>query len=262
MNRNGRRKLTIIVMPDGGPESREIHITYKWLRVLAVGASVLAFALTVMAGSWWYLAARASRVADLEFQLQSVQGDRARVRSLARQLESIEALYGNIRALFGTSGLGGESDVWLPPATGLRRGRGAEILPAVGASLPSVWPLSERGFVTQALIGEAAGNDEHPGLDIAVATDSYIRAAGGGTVVDVGEDRVYGRFVVLDHGGGYSTVYGHASLHLVERGQRVREREVIALSGSTGRSTAPHLHFEILLDGEAVDPLTMVEQPS
>ena len=261
MNRDHRRKLTVIVMPDGGPETRTIHITYKWLRVFAVGASVLAFALTVMAGSWWYLAARASLVADLEFQLQALEGDRARVLALARQLESIEEQYGDIRDLFGSSGSGGESDVWLPPASGLRRGRGAETLPGVGASLPSVWPLTEKGFVTQALIEGAAGNDEHPGLDIAVPTDSYIRAAGGGTVVDVGEDRVYGRFVVLDHGGGYSTVYAHASLHLVERGQRVREREVIALSGSTGRSTAPHLHFEILLDGEAVDPLTMVEQP-
>lgn len=261
MNSRGGRKVTIMVMPDSGPESRTIHITYKWLRVLAVGASGLALALTVMAGSWWYLAARASRVADLELQLQALEGDRARVQTLARQLGSIEAQYGNIRDLFGTPGSGGDSDVWLPPASGSRRGRGAETLPAVGASQPSVWPLSEKGFVTQALIEGAAGNDEHPGLDIAVATDSYIRASGGGTVVDVGEDRVYGRFVVLDHGGGYSTVYAHASLHLVERGQRVREREVIALSGSTGRSTAPHLHFEILLDGEAVDPLTMVEQP-
>ena len=261
MNRNARRKLTIIVVPDGGPESRTIHITYRRLRVLAVGASALAFALIVMAGSWWHLAARASRVADLELQLQAAEGEGTRVRALARQLESIEAQYGNIRDLFGSSGSGGASDVWLPPASGLRRGRGAETLPAVGASQPSVWPLSERGFVTQALIEGAAGNDEHPGLDIAVATDSYIRAAGGGTVVDVGEDRVYGRFVVLDHGGGYSTVYAHASLNLVERGQRVREREVIALSGSTGQSTAPHLHFEILLDGEAVDPLTMVKQP-
>jgi len=262
MSRKAGRKLTIMVMPDRGPESRTIHITYKWLRVLAVGASGLAFALTVMAGSWWYLAARASRVADLELQLQALEGDRARVQTLARQLESIEAQYGNIRDLFGTSGSGGASDVWLPPASGSRRGRGAETLPAAGASRPSVWPLSENGFVTQALIEGAAGNDDHPGLDIAVATDSYIRASGGGTVVDVGEDRVYGRFVVLDHGGGYSTVYAHASLNLVERGQRVREREVIALSGSTGRSTAPHLHFEILRDGEAVDPLTMVEQPS
>ena len=99
------------------------------------------------------------------------------------------------------------------------------------------------------------------GVDIAVPTDSYIRAAGGGTVVDGGEDPVYGRFVVLDHGEGYSSLYGHASQILVERGQRVRKNEVIALSGSTGRSTAPHLHFEILLNGEAVDPLSMVTQP-
>ena len=57
-------------------------------------------------------------------------------------------------------------------------------------------------------------------------------------------------------------MYAHASLHLVALGQEGREREVIGLSGSTGRSTAPHLHFEILLNDKAVDPLTMVEQPS
>jgi murein DD-endopeptidase MepM/ murein hydrolase activator NlpD len=123
-----------------------------------------------------------------------------------------------------------------------------------------MWPLTERGFITQALLEGAQG--DHPGLDIAVPSDSYIRAAGGGTVVDVDEDDVYGRFVVIDHGGGYSTLYAHASLHLVARGQRVRAREVVALTGSTGRSTAPHLHFEILLNGEAVDPLLLVQQPT
>ncbi|MEE2899261.1 MAG: M23 family metallopeptidase [Gemmatimonadota bacterium] len=261
MSSDGQRRLTIMVVPDGGRESRTIHVTYKWLRVLAGGASLLALALTIMAGSWWYLAARVSRVADLELQLQAVEGDRARVLTLARRLESIEVQYGNIRDLFGTSGAGSPSDVWLPPAGGSRRGRGPETLPAAGASQPSVWPLGEKGFITQALIQGAEG-DDHPGLDIAVATDSYIRAAGGGTVIVVGEDEVYGRFVVLDHGDGYTTRYAHASLHLVQEGQRVREREVIALSGSTGRSTAPHLHFEILLNGDAVDPLTMVEQPT
>ena len=115
--------------------------------------------------------------------------------------------------------------------------------------------------MTQGLLEGERRQQEHPGLDIAVATDSYIRAAGAGTVVDVGEDPVYGRFVVLDHGDGYTTLYGHASLNLVARGQRVRENEVIALSGSTGRSTAPHLHFEVLLNGEAVDPFTLVHQP-
>ena len=261
MSERGDRKLTIMLVPDAGRESREFHISYSWLRALAAGASVLAVALAIMAGSWWYLAARASRVSELEVQLQAMERDRARVQTLARRLEAIEAQYGNIRDLFGTSGSGAESDVWLPPASGSRRDRGAETLPAAGASRPSMWPLSEKGFITRALI-EGAPGDDHPGLDIAVATDSYIRAAGGGTVVEVGEDDVYGRFVKIDHGGGYSTLYAHASLHLVETGQSVRGREVIALSGSTGRSTAPHLHFEILLNGEVVDPLTMVEQPN
>jgi murein DD-endopeptidase MepM/ murein hydrolase activator NlpD len=67
---------------------------------------------------------------------------------------------------------------------------------------------------------------------------------------------------VIDHGEGYSTVYAHTSAQMVEQGQQVREREVIALSGSSGQSTAPHLHFEIRLNGSAVDPLTMVEQPN
>jgi murein DD-endopeptidase MepM/ murein hydrolase activator NlpD len=114
--------------------------------------------------------------------------------------------------------------------------------------------------VTQGLL-EGEGTS-HPGLDIAVPADSYVRAAGAAIVVDVGEDAVYGRFVTLDHGDGYRTLYAHASETLVEPGQRVRRNEVIALSGSTGRSTAPHLHFEILLNGEAVDPLSMVKPPS
>jgi murein DD-endopeptidase MepM/ murein hydrolase activator NlpD len=66
---------------------------------------------------------------------------------------------------------------------------------------------------------------------------------------------------VIDHDGGYATLYGHASANLVTLGQVVRERQIIALSGSTGRSTGPHLHFEVLVDGAPVDPLTFVEQP-
>lgn len=253
------RKLTVLIVPDGGRDQRTLTLTYRSLRLLTLAASGIALALTLMAGSWWYLAARASRVNDLQAQIRQLEGDQARVQALAAQLEEIEQRYNSIRDLFGTESGDPESDVWLPPASGSRRGRGSESLPGRGASLPTSWPLSQPGFITQALL--EGGDGEHPGLDIAVPSDSYIRAAGGGTVVDAGEDEVYGRFVVIDHGGGYSTLYAHASLHLVERGRAVRAREVIALSGSTGRSTAPHLHFEILLNGEAVDPLAMVTQP-
>ncbi len=81
-------------------------------------------------------------------------------------------------------------------------------------------------------------------------------------MVDAGVDDVYGRYILIDHGNGLESMYGHASRLFVETGAVVERNEVIALSGSTGRSTAPHLHFEIRKDGEAVDPLLYVRQPS
>jgi murein DD-endopeptidase MepM/ murein hydrolase activator NlpD len=254
-----RRYLTIMLVPDRGQESHTYRVSYRMLRALGTLAAIVALGLTLVAGSWWYLAARASRVSDLEDQVRSLEADRARVQSLAKELEGIERQYSRIRDMFGAHTAPAPSDAWLPP-TGAGRRESAPRITA-DASVPSSWPLTERGFVTQGLLDAESGQTEHPGLDIAVPTDSYIRAAGAGTVVDVGEDPVYGRFVVIDHGGGYTTLYGHASLNLVERGQQVRQNEVIALSGSTGRSTAPHLHFEVLLNGEAVDPLTLIQQP-
>ncbi|MGD2045394.1 MAG: M23 family metallopeptidase [Gemmatimonadota bacterium] len=254
-----KRSLTIMIVPDGGRESRSIRLSYRRLRFMAGAGAVVALALTVMAGSWWYLAARAARVPELEQEVELMSRDRERVNALVQRLEAIEGQYTQIRDLFGHAPADPLSDVWIPRA-GSRRGAADEGRPAKGPTLPSAWPLTERGFVTQGLHEGIEG--DHPGLDIAVASDSYIRASGGGTVVDVGDDAVYGRFVVIDHGQGYSTLYGHASTTLVSLGQSVRERQVIALSGSTGRSTGPHLHFEVLVDGEPVDPLTVIEQPS
>jgi murein DD-endopeptidase MepM/ murein hydrolase activator NlpD len=249
-----------MLVPHGGRETMTFHFTYRALRVLVAVAFAAGLALTVMAGSWWYLAARASRVTELEREVAVMTRDRARVEALVQRLESIEAQYGAIRNLFGRAQTNQPSNAWLPPVTTARRGTVSVARPADGPSMPSVWPLTERGFVTQGL--HEGTERDHPGLDIAVASDSYIRAAGGGTVVDVGEDAVYGRFVVIDHGAGFATLYGHASMNLVFLGQVVRERQVIALSGSTGRSTGPHLHFEVLVEGEPVDPLTVVEQPT
>lgn len=253
------RKLTIMLVPDGGRETRTVTLSYRVLRALAAGSVVVALLLTVMAGSWWYLAARAARAGQLQQEVEVMTSDRARVAALVQRLETIEGQYGAIRTLFGQAQAEQPSGVWLPPVAAPRRGDAGAERPQVGPTRPSFWPLTERGFVTQELHDRT--EVQHPGLDIAVASDSYIRAAGGGTVIDVGEDAVYGRFVVIDHGEGFATLYGHASSNLVSLGQTVRERQVIALSGSTGRSTGPHLHFEILVEGEPVDPLTFVEQP-
>lgn len=254
------RKLTVVIVPDGPKESRTFYLSYKALGALAVIGSVMVLFLTIMLGSWSYFAAGALRATSLEAEIEGMADDRVRVEMLGQRLETIEEQYRRVRDLFGYAPSDELSDVWLPPPTGARRSGTRGVRSKAGPTLPSEWPLTIRGFVTQGLHEGLEG--EHPGLDIAVASNSYIRAAGGGTVSDVGEDAVYGRFVLIDHGQGYSTLYGHASVTLVGLGQEVREREVIALSGSTGRSTAPHLHFEVLVDGKAVDPLSVVQQPT
>ncbi len=252
-----RRHVTIMLVPDGGEEARTYRVSYRTLRILGGLGAVLAMAFTLVAGSWWYLAARAARVSTLEGQVEELEAEREQVVALRRNLEILEAQYERIRDLFGVAGA--PSDVWIPPVSG-SPAQPADRNPAE-SSLPTSWPLTERGFVTQGLLETDKEEGAHPGLDIAIPTDSYVRAAGAGMVVEVGEDEVYGRFVIVDHGDGYTSLYAHASSHLVTLGQVVRRNEVIALSGSTGHSTAPHLHFEILLNGEAVDPLTMVQQP-
>jgi murein DD-endopeptidase MepM/ murein hydrolase activator NlpD len=95
-------------------------------------------------------------------------------------------------------------------------------------------------------------------MDIAVASGSRILASGAGTVLQAGVDPVYGRFVVIGHEGGYQSLYGHASRLLVHPHQHVHAEQVIALSGSTGVSTAPHLHFEIRRNGRVLDPRRFV----
>ncbi|MGE5554097.1 MAG: murein hydrolase activator EnvC family protein [Betaproteobacteria bacterium] len=94
----------------------------------------------------------------------------------------------------------------------------------------------------------------HSGLDIAAAYGVPVTAAAGGTVILSGWVGGYGKTVIIDHGGGISTLYGHNSSLLVKVGETVRAGQTIAKVGSTGYSTGPHVHFEVRKDGETVDP--------
>ena len=250
--------LSLILVPDGARDSRTFRIPYSLLRLLAVFGLIAAVLVTAIVGSWWYFAARAVRVGQLEIRLASLEANQGRLEGLAEELAGLDQQYGRIRSLFGSDADPAASNLWLPPSALARPGRSASP-GSVDDGRPTSWPLTERGFVTQTVM--EAGVGQHSGVDIAVPTDAYVRAAGPGTVVDVGEDRVYGRFILLEHRAGYRSRYAHASTTFVEQGQRVRRGEIIALTGSTGRSTAPHLHFEILMNGDPVDPLTLVDQP-
>ena len=251
------RRLSFIIVPHGQLETRTYDISYTTLKVLLVVGFLLLLMFVVMVGSWWFVASQAARVGGLEREVAMLEAERAKVAELAQDLAAAEQQYERVRQLLGVEGSSGGQEVVLPPLRG--DGPGAE-LTAAESNRPTAWPLTRAGFITQLREGTAGAN--HPGLDIAVPNDTYIRAAGSGTVKDAGVDAVYGRYILLDHGDGLETMYGHASRIFVEPGDRVERNEVIALSGSTGRSTAPHLHFEIRKDGTTVDPLAYVRQPS
>ncbi len=100
------------------------------------------------------------------------------------------------------------------------------------------------------------GRRIHKGIDIGAKPGTPIYAAAAGTVVySDDKQRGYGNLVILKHAGGWATVYAHNRRNLVDEGDTVRQGAPIAEVGSTGRSTGPHLHFEVRRRGKAVDPL-------
>ena len=95
----------------------------------------------------------------------------------------------------------------------------------------------------------------HEGIDLAVGVGTPVVAAAAGTVIVAGWLGGYGNLVVVDHGNGVSTAYGHNTSVTVGVGQSVAQGQLISYSGNTGHSTGPHLHFEVRINGAPVDPL-------
>ncbi|SMD14701.1 Peptidase family M23 [Sporomusa malonica] len=126
------------------------------------------------------------------------------------------------------------------------------------ATKPSIWPVS--GAVTSVYGWRnspwGSGSELHPGIDIANNLDTPIVATADGEVVRSEWSEGYGNIVQIDHGNNVSTIYGHNSRIVVKVGQSVRKGQVIAYLGSTGKSTGPHVHYEIRVNGTAVDPIS------
>ena len=119
------------------------------------------------------------------------------------------------------------------------------------SSVGLVWPV--HGPITSEFGSRWGGF--HPGLDIAPGYGTPIAAAGDGVVLYAGySSGGYGNYVVIDHGDGLATAYGHQSRIAVSQGQIVTQGQIIGYVGSTGYSTGPHLHFEVRVDGFAQNP--------
>lgn len=129
-----------------------------------------------------------------------------------------------------------------------------------GCTVPR-WPVDGRVTSPFGLRRQGLALDLHRGVDIAVPFGTPVRAMAPGLVAFAGTLRGYGKVVMIDHTGDTRTVYAHLSEIRVETGQRLEGRPVIALSGSTGRSSGPHLHFEVLRRRVAEDPVPLLGGP-
>lgn len=272
------RGVTIVVHTDGDVASRQYRLP-RWLvqagKWGAMAVAVLVVLFFAFAGP---LTRNAARVPILEREIARLRVENSRVQQLAAALNRAEANYQELREILGvrappppapTSRSGGSvGAVASRPglSTTMRsvairaRAPGPRSRYETGASMPSHWPLDVKGFVTRGQVRPGVPDESHPGIDVAVPVGTPVRASGGGRVAAAGYDPDYGLFVLLRHPAGYETMYGHASRLVAAEGDNVQAGQVIGLSGNSGRSTAPHLHFEIRRDGKSIDPLALVKE--
>jgi murein DD-endopeptidase MepM/ murein hydrolase activator NlpD len=173
-------------------------------------------------------ASKSQKVTDLS---QLTASERAEAGEIDALQAASNAIAAKIRAAQAQHGSSGATST--PSAAGL------------------IWPVS--GPITSPF-GWRWGR-MHQGIDIGASSGTPIHAAAAGTVIYCGWEEGYGNFVVIDHGGNLATAYGHQSAIAVTCGQTVAQGQVIGYVGCTGHCTGPHLHFEVRIDGNPVDPM-------
>jgi murein DD-endopeptidase MepM/ murein hydrolase activator NlpD len=135
---------------------------------------------------------------------------------------------------------------------------------ALASATPSIWPA--HGWLTGTFGGRSdpftGETGYHQGLDISLEKGSPVYATADGTVEAAAYNGDYGNLIILRHGFGLTTRYGHLSGFNVKAGQEIKRGEVIGFVGATGRATGPHLHYEILANGKLINPLQLLTQPA
>jgi len=232
--------MVIQVQREGGLANRTIVLNQRTVRVMRFVLSRSGMAIgAVLLALFLFFAIQAARVPVLTHRLATLESDAKRLDTLQVALAQLQKRYEQVQTMLG--------------APVVKRD-------TVELTVPSRFPLDSKGFVTRGVGSGQEYGVAHPGLDIAVPSATQVRAAGGGMVVEVSETPEYGKMIRLSHPEKYETLYGHLSQTLVKQGDKVPLGAVIALSGNTGRSTAPHLHFEVRKDGQAVDPMQLIQE--
>ena len=128
-------------------------------------------------------------------------------------------------------------------------------------NIPSGWPVNPRVAAVTSPFGARRGGTWHQGLDLSAPKGSPVWATAAGTVIRAEREGAWGRMVLIDHGNGYRTRYAHLKRIRVTRGERVVRGDTIGTVGESGRASGPHLHYEVLREGQPVDPRPYLNRP-
>lgn len=248
---------------EGALESRSVRMPLSMFRAVTAVA-ITVFGLMCLAAVLYAPILRAAvQVPGLTREIERLSAENQQVHQLAARLTHVEDRYVQLRGMLGADIIPEleDPDSNLPTAAPFfARPPGSMPCYQAGSSRPRYWPVGGPGVITRGPVGVGSSTEVHAGLDIAVARGTAVLASGGGTVTHAGYDAEYGFYLRIRHSDRYDTMYGHLSRLLVVVGETVAAGQVVGLSGSTGRSTAPHLHFEIFEEGQSIDPSSLISQ--
>jgi murein DD-endopeptidase MepM/ murein hydrolase activator NlpD len=257
------KNFSIIVVPHDNSKTYNFKVSYRALFSIATLLAILLVVVLVLSFTYGRVLVTAERALLLEQENQALERQVAQIDSLKLELMNLQALSIQIKGMLGVEMSTADSALVanLSPAQ-TSTIETEEDMDGVGEqeqrqmlnALPSMWPV--RGYVTRRfhVTGGEKNSAYHPGIDIAAERNTPVLAAAEGVVESSRFDDTYGWMVELDHGYGMSTLYGHCTRNLVNVGDRVTRGKAIATVGSTGKSTAPHLHFEVRKNGVPVNP--------
>jgi len=243
-----RREVSVIVSTNYSTSAfrRTFSLTAVQVIVAALGlmALVMLIGLLITAVS----AARLARLEYLERRNRDLEREFAKLGQLKQRVEELEATERKMAAMLGVE--------QSPPPIDWSSGR-IDTTAAMDSTRWGARPRPTRNPVPGAVVSRTSGTS-HLGIDLAAQSGTPVLASGDGIVIGRGTDSVFGRFLLVSHLEGYDSYYGHLSDWRVASGDTVRQGQTIGLVGSTGRSSAPHLHFEIRKDRQPLDPRTLV----
>ena len=254
---------------------RRVCLHKKWLKLSAV----FAFLILATSGYGFYGLTQQAAHFRIERENLRLKAETERQRQELNQLnERVQAVEDTSRKLAEKSGVISANNTILPGAGGPAIPLDAAGLAALEGKMnqlerelsaheamlrergftPSIWPVDgklESGFGGRRNPFGGTSYEFHDGQDMDAPLGAPIVAGAKGTATFVGWQHGYGRLIVIDHGGGLTTRYGHLSEFDIEQGTEVARGQFIGRVGSTGRSTGPHLHYEIRINDDPVNPL-------